>query len=397
VAAVACELGRTVSLSPDEIATLDTAARLRACDPDLFEGPALARLAADALGGCANESLSGPSVFLRSGVADVLRAYHSTCSGSAGRLSELIHVAESLDGCMEWEPYATDSQDTDPMNCLWESPLVSTGLTQLRATTLDDLRRITPELPPFSEAALHALSRLTREDLSAHDLVDIAATDVSFAGRIIAAANSALLSPRVEIRSLLQAVNYIGCAVAKKVLIAAATMQAFAPESMRPLRTHSIECADVAAQIAVSCGRTTASEAFLAGLVHDVGALALALIDAAAIARRDRLVASGCPRTYAEQIVCGFDHAKAGAIVLEHWKFPPDLVRAVEYHHRPEACDSIMAAVLYAAEFWTCSEEDLASAVRLRTSFDRLGITADALQDRNPHPSPLLLSAFVNS
>jgi len=52
-----------------------------------------------------------------------------------------------------------------------------------------------------------------------------------------------------------------------------------------------------------------------------------------------RIQAGGVPLVLAENMVLGTDHAQIGAKILEAWAFPPDVIRAVRWHHDPEAAD----------------------------------------------------------
>ena len=135
----------------------------------------------------------------------------------------------------------------------------------------------------------------------------------------------------------------------------------------------------MAEQIAKMSGKVDPAEAFLIGLLHDVGKLAIALMPNELNSSLDRLVVKGCEPAVAEVVVCGFDHAEAGADILKHWKFSDDLTAAVRYHHMPEKTKSAMAGILYLTEFWTDVEEDIPSNARLDLAFQLAGITPSDL------------------
>jgi HD-like signal output (HDOD) protein len=115
-------------------------------------------------------------------------------------------------------------------------------------------------------------------------------------------------------------------------------------------------------------------DAYVLGLMHDVGRLLLDLVPASVAASRDRLVQNGCEISIAELLTCGIDHAEAGALVLRHWGLPDAYIEAIRFHHQPQATDSNLAALLYLVEFWTESREDPASNVRLRAALNRLDL-----------------------
>jgi HD-like signal output (HDOD) protein len=96
--------------------------------------------------------------------------------------------------------------------------------------------------------------------------------------------------------------------------------------------------------------RVNPEEALLAGLVHDVGRLALSLLPEEFQSRSARLLAKGCTLSQVETALCGATHGELGARALERWNFPRDLVEAVRFHHQPERSSSLLAAVLYVTE-----------------------------------------------
>jgi hypothetical protein len=106
----------------------------------------------------------------------------------------------------------------------------------------------------------------------------------------------------------------------------------------------------------------------------------LALPREHAVAHTRIVEASGCP-VLADYLVCGRDHAELGADLLARWSFPGEIVAAVGFHHRPEATDSRLAAMLYVAEYLTGSEEDIPSISRLAAALNTTGVAlADCLR-----------------
>ena len=76
----------------------------------------------------------------------------------------------------------------------------------------------------------------------------------------------------------------------------------------------------------------------MAGLLRDLGMLALQQLDAAAYARllarpRLELAQNQCPQ---EELLLGISHAEISAFLLSRWRLPPDITEAVRYHHELE-------------------------------------------------------------
>lgn len=87
---------------------------------------------------------------------------------------------------------------------------------------------------------------------------------------------------------------------------------------------HSLRCALLAEQLAQKTGLAEPGEAYLAGLLHDIG----------------KLVSASTPYGDSEEAVktgkCPA-HADAGAAMLAGWGFSPLIVDAIRYHHAPAA------------------------------------------------------------
>jgi putative nucleotidyltransferase with HDIG domain len=77
--------------------------------------------------------------------------------------------------------------------------------------------------------------------------------------------------------------------------------------------------------------------AFTAGLLHDIGKLALhqVLDTGTQTAIRNCIIQKRLPRNAAEKEILGTDHCEVGARLLETWRLPAEIVEAVAHHHSP--------------------------------------------------------------
>jgi len=87
------------------------------------------------------------------------------------------------------------------------------------------------------------------------------------------------------------------------------------------------------------------------------------------------------PPVQVEMCLAGLCHGEVGAETLKVWKFPHPFVEAVRWHHRPERSPGSLASLLYLGEYWSDSDEDLSSCVRLRTALERAGVSEQTLAE----------------
>ena len=80
-------------------------------------------------------------------------------------------------------------------------------------------------------------------------------------------------------------------------------------------------------------------EAFIAGMLHDVGKIILAERLSSEYSERQKLAAKeGISKLEAEKQIFGVTHAEVGAYLLGIWGLPDPVVEAVAFHHHPADC-----------------------------------------------------------
>jgi putative nucleotidyltransferase with HDIG domain len=231
-------------------------------------------------------------------------------------------------------------------------------------------------VPVFPQAALQTLHALRDPAASIPHVVDAARRDPATAGAILRLANCALFANHVPASTLQMAVARLGFETARKVVASLAMRPLLFLPKLESLWPHSIEVADLAEQLAARAAEVDPGEAYLAGLLHDIGRIALRPTTLYDAARLQGLEQSGCPAVYAEDLILRTDHAILGGQIAAMWRLPGHLARAIRQHHRPETASSPLAHLLYLAEYLTGSQEDLPSASRLELALNGLGLSA---------------------
>ncbi len=390
VAAVACEVGARLRIG--EVWILEEAALLHHYPPEVLDYGTLGRLLDDVrdpgwsatAGGVSTPALSD------SRVRAVLTALRDRQARAADRTSalfaEILELADFFTERLEFLPFEfeTVEQVIDELGWMakdgFYQPEVVAALASLPSVRIKELIENVHRLPVFPSVALQALEIVSSDDASFSQLERLVKSDQVLAGQVLKAANTLHYSPVRPISTIPQAITYIGLEACRKVLMAAAFQPLYASKDLHDLWKHSLAMADLAEHIASVCRGTEPAEAFLAGLVHDVGRLTFARLPRQDFLTYSRLLEKGCEPVFAELTLAGFEHGAAGAEVLRSWCFPAHLVEAVEHHHRPERTESALAALLYAAEHLTGASEDLISALRLGVVQGRLGVPIEALE-----------------
>ncbi len=235
-------------------------------------------------------------------------------------------------------------------------------------------------VPVFPQAAVRTLEAMRNPSVSVPQVVDAARRDPATAGCIMHLANSALYSERGEVATLQMAVARVGFEIACKVVATLAMRPLLFLPHLEDLWPHSIEVADLSEQLARRSVGVDPAEAYLAGLLHDVGRIALRATTLYNAARLEGLVESGCSPVYAEDLILPMNHAGLGAQIARMWKLPERLVAAIQHHHRPEAASGPLPGLVYLAEQLAGSDEDLPSEARLHLALVQTGLTERDMQ-----------------
>jgi HD-like signal output (HDOD) protein len=93
--------------------------------------------------------------------------------------------------------------------------------------------------------------------------------------------------------------------------------------------------------------RGAVSQAFTAGMLHDIGRLSMAAQDPSRYSILATLARGGANIREAEMRMFGFDHADWGGQVSEAWNVPGSVVDAIRNHHGPDGDD--LAVAVFAA------------------------------------------------
>jgi diguanylate cyclase (GGDEF)-like protein len=189
--------------------------------------------------------------------------------------------------------------------------------------------------PPVVAARLIELGE--DPNVSVDRLVDVLRPDPALTARLLRLANSPLYARRRRADNLHQAVVLLGLdavftAALSLTLVSDRRALGSSQLSFRDRWSRSVHAAVSAQMLARRCGGVIPGDAFLAGLMQDIGILVAARLEPDTYA--PLTADSGHADFVAREIeVLGVDHAAIGAVLLEAWHLPPQIVSAVAKSH----------------------------------------------------------------
>jgi len=211
---------------------------------------------------------------------------------------------------------------------------------------------------------LHELLEDPRKNST--DIARLIAQDADLTARLLKIANSSLYGYGGRINSLERAISLIGTSELRVLVLATSSVMTF-PKipgeffNMASFWRHSVYSGVVARLLAQRCHVLHPERLFIAGLLHDIGLLALC-VSHAELARKvmDTVAESGQAMHVIEQIQLGFDHTEVGAALLKKWGLPEGLQAAVNGHHQPGQVKehAFDAAIIHIATVFTHIAED---------------------------------------
>ncbi|MCE9589983.1 MAG: HDOD domain-containing protein [Planctomycetes bacterium] len=218
-------------------------------------------------------------------------------------------------------------------------PATPQDADQLIAAAIQEISHIAT-LP---EITLKIIKLVEDPESTAQDLNKIITHDPALGARILKVVNSAFYGLPGQIGSINRAVVLLGLNAVKNIAIAASLAKLFRGGQICPqfaakdLWTHSIAVGTCTRLLAEKVSLGLPDEAFLAGLIHDLG------IMVEVQARRSKFVEAiekmdatpGLTLRNAEQAALGANHEQFGAALCRAWKFPVSFSYVTGFHHRP--------------------------------------------------------------
>ncbi len=225
---------------------------------------------------------------------------------------------------------------------------MSPELSQKLSTAVDGM-------PAFPKSVQRILE-LTRDvNCTAKDLVQVVDKDPVVTVKILRVVNSAYYSLPKQITSINHALVYLGFNTIKNLALSIAAIGMLPKDNAagfdgQQYLLHSLATATIAKHLAARVDDADPMDCFIAGLLHDFGKVVFAQF----MPTDFRLALDMSKETQtslamALRRVIGADHAVVGAMLVEKWRFAPNLIETIRYQHPDDLKDTGMIACVFAA------------------------------------------------
>ncbi len=200
-----------------------------------------------------------------------------------------------------------------------------------------DLLKDCKELSSLPQVLAEVIRVTDNEDSSARDIAEVILKDPPLSARILRVVNSPYYGPARTISTVNQAVVTLGIRAVKALALSTSLYRLFDTEAQVVDRVrfwrHSLEVAIACREIARACSYKPAEEAFVVGLMHDIGILIMESNFPDQFRHIWRLIESGEALVAQEEKTWGTNHARVAKFLLDQWKLPAFIGEAIAAHH----------------------------------------------------------------
>ncbi len=246
------------------------------------------------------------------------------------------------------------------------------------------------------EVTIKIIELVENPDATAQDLHKIISNDPALSARVLKVVNSAFYALPGQIASINRAIVLLGLNAVKNIAIAASLAKLFRGGRLssefeaKDLWKHSIAVGTGVRLLAERLDMGLPDEAFLAGLIHDIGIMVEMQTNRSKLIEVVESVKEGKSSFLeAEEGIIGATHEEFGYALCTKWKFPANLANVTGYHHRPLELDAevrTLSGLVNVADILAGQGEagysGTVKGVEIdRSVFDELKLTEDIIEE----------------
>ena len=271
------------------------------------------------------------------------------------RLQSISKCAFNCPACgglitFELPPAANASDD---MGCDYSEGAAIAVSEELREKIAEAIK----SLDPLPEVIQKAREVMASPNATFKKIGDVIETDQAISAKFLKIANSAYYGLSGRVSGIHQAMVILGNQTIEQVITTAGTSKLFSKKmegygmTADALWKHSLAVASGARAMAVKRKPTLESDAFTAGLLHDIGKIVLDGFISKNKSDFEALTRECDSAWQAEEKLFWFDHAQIGAMICEEWKLPEIQTIAIKHHHVPlNSQSNQLACLLHVAD-----------------------------------------------
>lgn len=209
-----------------------------------------------------------------------------------------------------------------------------------RIARAEGLLAAIPELPTVPTVIVTIVKKLHDPDVDIQEILDLLLMDQVLTIRLLRLVNSPYYSTLRNIASLREAIVYLGLDQLKEVVYTCSIIDLFKEGKgvidRAALWSHALGVAIVSRRIAEKVGYANGDNAYIAGLLHDIGEVFLnyylepMFAQVAQRAKADRHTFHGV-----ESQLLGTTHCEVGYVIGKRWNVPKFVTDAMLCHHDP--------------------------------------------------------------
>ena len=259
-----------------------------------------------------------------------------------------------------------------------------------------ELKSFVNDLPTLPIVFQELFTRMQDPDAEISELADVIARDPALTAKILKLVNSAFYGRDNRISTIGRAIIIMGFHAVRSAALAVSVLDQFkgveskaAAFTLDGFWRHSIGVSCIAKQLSIVLKVAESEDAFVAGLLHDVGKLVMLqhfpedVDDLCRAASEQQLSWRAC-----EEALYPTNHANIGRALFRAWNFPAPVVEAVSCHHEPTAASrhAELASIVHLADYFSYHMDcgSPGAAAPRRHSHDAallIGLTPDIATD----------------
>ncbi|WP_456295054.1 HDOD domain-containing protein [Vibrio sp. AK197] len=197
------------------------------------------------------------------------------------------------------------------------------------------------ELPRIQKVLQELLDMVNQDNVDFKRLAEKLAMDQVLSARLLRMANSAYFGGNRTVTSVNEALIRVGTGPVKTLVVASVLSSAF-PHletlNMEEYWSDTFEVSVIASKIA-ACVKMDVDETFTTGILHNIGELMIhALVPEQALVINSKVM-NGQDAISAQEEILDVSSAELGALLAKNWKFPKEMVDAIEHFPDPREAD----------------------------------------------------------